>query len=161
MKAIYYICHLFKSSFSNRARVMLTSIGVFLSVFLFSTGMFITDSYYAAFFKILNDMDERSLIISTQYDETTLKKKLSFSSSLNLSKNMLLFQPIIVSKTRLSDGSIFNLCINLIGISGNSDVIPTKINDNEIIAIQPTLLKGRLINENDLYNKKNVLVINE
>ena len=81
-KMSYYLKHLLLMSNVNKVRVALTSIGIFVAVFLFATGNIITESYYNSRFTAIDDMKSTSVVVSdNKYKETISKFARGFSTS--------------------------------------------------------------------------------
>ena len=78
IKWLFYFKHLIQMSTINKIRLTLTSIGIFIAVFLFSVGTIITNSYYTGSLKVISQMEKNTAIITSNLDTQKLKEELSF-----------------------------------------------------------------------------------
>lgn len=62
----------------NKVRLILTSIGIFVAVFLFSSGKIITDSYYSESMRKVSQMSENTVIVNPMGNKE-LKQELAVS----------------------------------------------------------------------------------
>ena len=66
----------------NKVRLVLTSIGIFVAVFLFCSGKIITDSYYSESMRKVSQMSENTVIVNPMGNKE-LKQELAVSDKIN------------------------------------------------------------------------------
>lgn len=160
MKFMFYISHLLKMAFLNKVRLVLTSIGLFLAVFLYSLCLILTDSYYSANFQENNSMKDNVVMTSSFVSQDEVGKMLETPpNSLCTNVDRIIDDKTIYS-SMLEDGRYVNISAYINGVS-NLNLLPVKMKNGEFYATNSILCKGRMIDSTDLSNSSKVVVINE
>lgn len=160
MNVLYYAKHLLSTATINKTRFILTSLGVFLAVFLFSTGMIISDSYYSERMRIVEEMDSSTAIISSNFDAITTTEKLNFSADASVIEVVETYQPLSIFSVTVDESRYFTLTANVFGVSGCDMIVPVET-EMGTLPISTTLIKGRTISREDISEGRYVAVINE
>ena len=160
-KFSFYFKHLLLMSTVNRIRLILTSIGIFVAVFLFSVGVIITNSFYSGNLKIIDEMSNNTAVISSNLETDVAKEKLADFTTIRPVEDMLLNEKISILSTSVSDRSYLTVMAKIHGITNSSKTLPVISDDGLFLPTNATLLKGRYITSQDLTSKSNVVIIDE
>lgn len=158
VKFFFYLNHLIKMATVNKVRLVLTSIGIFIAVFLFSAGKIITDSYYNECLKKINQMSENTVIVNAMGNEE-LKAELAVSDNINCIDVSTLAEKQSILSTSIGGDQYMTVMAYVHGISDLNIVMPIVTDDDRFISVQSKLIKGRLISSNDIQSKNAVVVI--
>lgn len=161
IKWLFYIEHVFKMSTINKVRLVLTSIGIFIAVFLFSAGIIITTSYYAGNLKVIDEMSENTAIVTTNLSSPKLKSELSFANDTTCINISTLAEQKSILSARISDDQYLTVMSHIHGVSNINHIMPIITNDGQLIPVEAKLLKGRLITQADINFNKKVALIDE
>lgn len=161
-KIFFYIKHLMLMASTSKIRVALTSLGIFVAVFLLATGSIISDSYYNSQFDTVADMDDCSIIVASgKYDDAILQhvqKNLGGNASTFV--NVIGKKSIFTSK-RGSGDRYLTVMANVYGISDVMDVLPVSDDNGNILSFGAKPVEGRLLTWQDIFEKKPVAVIDK
>ena len=158
MQFFYYLNHLIKMATVNKVRFVLTSIGIFVAVFLFSAGKIITDSYYNESLKKINQMSEKTLIINPMGNEE-LKAELTASDKINCTEVSTLAETKSILSSPIENDRFLTVMAYVHGVSDLNSVMPLVTDDGVFISVPTDLIKGRLISGSDIQSKNPVVVI--
>ena len=75
-KITFYIKHLVMMSTVNKMRLILTAIGIFVAIFIYSVGIIVSDSYYNEKFAEIDAMDENAVVVDDSLSLIDLKRLL-------------------------------------------------------------------------------------
>lgn len=160
-KWIFYFRHLFLMSTINKVRLSLTSIGIFVAVFLFSAGLIITNSFYNGKFKIIDEMEDNTVVIKSYQDSAAVKSDISKFTSVPPIDDMLLFEKKPIFSTLIGENQYLTVMTNVHGVSSIHSLAPIVTDSGDLLPVSTTLVKGRLISQSDVQSKANVVVIDE
>lgn len=161
IKWIFFIKHIARMSTINKVRFILSSLGIFVAVFLFSVGLIITTSYYNENMKMIEDMVDNVAILSSDLDNYKLKSELSFGKNTIFSSVDTLNEKKSILSTQLSDEQYLTIMSYVHGVSDMNQIMPIMTNDDTLIPVGVNLLKGRLISKSDISTKEKVVIIDE
>lgn len=161
-KSLIYIKHLMLMSRTNKVRIVLTSIGIFVAVAIFAIGLIITNSYYNKRLLVIEEIKENT--IAVQYDEksgTQVAELVNAVGTVPMYDTMLSDTKTILS-TSVADQRYLNVLATLHGVNQLYTAAPFVSSENNIyIAGQTTLIEGRLLTNADNQEKNCVAVIDE
>ena len=156
-KFFFYIKHLFKMCFYNKFRFLLSVIGLFVGLFVFTTGNILIDSYYNENRKNAAQMDEH--IVALRYEsEDRIDKQTIINSAFEA---IFATEKTTIFAKKYQDDLICSLSASIVGVSNIDDVIPIQSTNGDFLITKSSLLKGRFINGNDIALSNNVIVIDE
>lgn len=160
-KMSYYLKHLLLMSNVNKVRVALTSIGIFVAVFLFATGNIITESYYNSRFTAIDDMKSTSVVVSdNKYKETISKFARGFSTS-KIIEDSVLAEPKPIYSVPVSDDQHITLVAKIHGISETDNTLPVTTDTGDTIPVEFELVDGRYFVSQDIFENRAVAVVDE
>jgi putative ABC transport system permease protein len=147
---------------ASKARLVLTSLGLFVAVFLFSAGNILINSYYAGQLEIINQMEADICIVTSAEDPVTLRETLaSFGGECPLEVRGGAVETSILS-ARIDDKRYLTVLATLQGVSGGTEaVVPVLTEDRRTLPVSYLLVKGRFITDSDIRGAASVVVIDE
>jgi len=160
-KLLFYFKHLVLMSTTNKIRLALTSIGIFIAVFLFSTGTVLTNSYYAGLMKTITEMKDNTVVIESSKDPADVKSEISKVSSAISVDSLSLYQKKTIFSTSIGSGQYLNVFADIHGISSLNSLMPVMTDDKQMLPVNSQLVRGRLISQTDIQSNANVVVIDE
>ena len=149
--------------FYNRVRFFLSIIGLFIGLFIFTLGNILIDSYYHESIKSGMQMNENVVVLDYGLNEILDKNTIYSSNRIaatDITEIITSSEKSLVYAKKYED-EILTLTAKLVGVSSMNDTIPIPYNDDEILIGDVELVKGRLINANDIALKSEVVVIDE
>lgn len=161
-KSLIYIKHLMLMSRTNKVRIVLTSIGIFVAVAIFAIGLIITNSYYNKRLRVIEEIKENT--IAVQYDE---KSGAQVAELVNAVGTVPMYDTILsdtktILSTSVADQRYLNVLATLHGVNQLYTAAPfVSLENNIYIAGQTTLIEGRLLTNADNQEKNCVAVIDE
>lgn len=158
VKFFFYFHHLIKMATVNKVRLILTSIGIFVAVFLFCSGKIITDSYYSESMRKVSQMSENTVIVNPMGNKE-LKQELAVSDKINCIDVSTLSEKQSIFSVSIGDNRYLTVMAYVHGISELNSVMPIVTDDGCFISVESNLIKGRLISNNDIQTKNAVVVI--
>lgn len=158
VKFFFYFHHLIKMATVNKVRLILTSIGIFVAVFLFSSGKIITDSYYSESMRKVSQMSENTVIVNPMGNKE-LKQELAVSDKINCIDVSTLSEKQSIFSVSIGDNRYLTVMAYVHGVSELNSVMPIVTDDGCLISVESNLIKGRLISNNDIQTKNAVVVI--
>lgn len=161
IKLLMYFRHVVLMSTVNKVRLVLTAIGIFIAVFLFSVGLIITDSYYTGNIKVISDMQEHTLVITSNKSPEDVKNDLSEISSLVPIEFSVLSERQSILSSPIGNDQYINVMAIVQGVSNNTSLGSVISEDGLFLPSESKLVKGRLISDYDNQSKANVVVIDE
>ncbi len=161
VNCFFYFSHLFKMSTINKIRMILTSIGIFVAVFLFSTSNIIIISYYNESFNSINQFKDNTAIINTTISTEELNNNLSFAQNYKRTDVSTLAQNKSMLSVNVSGEQYLNIVAISHGVSSINNMCPIVIDNGLLIPVQSKLIKGRSISLKDIQLENKVVVIDE
>ena len=160
-KTIFYFGHLLKMSTVNKVRIVLTSVGIFVAVFLFSAGIIISTSYYNGNKRIIDEMNGNVVAVSSMLDPAEVKEDFSRITSIVPIEDALLSEKKSIYSVQINPESFLTVFSKIHGITGINGVCSV-IDDNGLfLPIDTTLIEGRYISSIDLAEAAEVVIIDE
>jgi len=160
-KFFFYLRHMVFMSFSNKVRLLLTALGIFIAVFLFSLGVIISDSYYAGILKDIEEMSDNTVIFSSYDNSGALKKEIAEYSNKVPIDVICLEQKKSIYSVKISPKQYLNVMAKVTGISNMEKNVFKGADNEKIIPVEYKLVKGREISSKDVNLKAPVAVIDE
>jgi len=161
IKWIFYIKHMMLMSTINKVRLVLTSIGIFAAVALFSFGTIIMNSYYAGSLRIAEDMSENTIVITSNKNSDVVKDEISkFTSTKPIDATVVSERQSILS-TSIGNDRYITVMATVQGVSGINNVVSVITDEGTLLPIKTVLLKGRMISQTDIQANAKVVVIDE
>lgn len=157
----FYAKHLFEMCFYNKFRFFLSVIGLFVGLFVFTTGNILIDSYYKENIKDAQQMDVSTVALRYESLDRIDKDSICKNYSGQVTEAIFNNTKTTIYAKRYQNGSLCSLSAKIAGISNMNDTIPIMSANGELLTAKSSLLKGRLINANDLAINNNVVVIDE
>lgn len=157
----YYLEHLLLMTNSNKVRVALTSIGIFIAVFLFSSGNIIANSYYNSRFVAIDDMIDTSMVVSNNSCERAITEYAEKSLMGVAIRDASIVEYKSIYSALISADQYINVMAKLHGVSATDRMLPVTGDDGSLIPVKIDLLEGRLFVSQDLVDKSRVVVIDE
>lgn len=161
IKWLFYFKHLIQMSTINKIRLTLTSIGIFIAVFLFSVGTIITNSYYTGSLKVISQMEKNTAIITSNLDTQKLKEELSFVKNFTCIDISTLAEKKTILSTKIDESQYLTVMSYVHGISSINHIMPVLTEDGAFIPVKASLLKGRAISQTDIQAAEKVAIIDE
>lgn len=159
-KITFYIKHLVMMSTVNKMRLILTAIGIFVAIFIYSVGIIVSDSYYNEKFAEIDAMDENAVVVDDSLSLIDLKRLLELVDD-DCMIDEVTNGTVSIASNLYSGSSYLNITATFHGISNQKKFSPVFSSSNIYIPCETKLLKGRLITEADNKNEARVVVINE
>lgn len=161
IKWLFYFKHLIQMSTINKIRLTLTSIGIFIAVFLFSVGTIITNSYYTGSLKVISQMEKNTAIITSNLDTQKLKEELSFVKNFTCIDISTLADQKSILSTKIDESQYLTIMSYVHGVSSINHIMPVLTEDGAFIPVKASLLKGRAISQTDIQAAEKVAIIDE
>lgn len=143
----------------NKIRLILTSIGIFVAVFLFSSGLIIINSYYSGCLRIVEDMASNTTVISSSKTSEEVKKEIANITSFSSSDFLVISEKEAILSTKFNNNQYLTVMATVQGVSDINKTVSVIADDGDYIPVKTNLLKGRLISQADIQAQKNVVVI--
>lgn len=160
-KVFIYLKHIVNMSFNNKPRVILSLIGLTVGLLIFTLGNILIDSYYNDNLRWAMQMTTETIVLELHTDnQDKLAELIRINREHLLTSESYSFPSTIFIATR-EDGSLCSLAATVIGVSELNKTVPIQHDVNPSIGIGFDLLKGRLINANDVAMERNVVVIDQ
>lgn len=163
-RAMHFLKHIVKMTFSNIPRLLLSISGLFIGLFILTIGLMLMNSYYTACMNKAEMFADNSLIIEIDGEEKNIDK---FAGKLNggeLSQRYISDQQRTVYIQKYTNGYYLILNTRIIGTTdmsnGNGGVLG-KYDDNTYIPYNVNLIAGRFLNASDVANANRVTVIDK
>ena len=160
-KFIFYIKHITRMCFYNKFRFFLAVIGLFVGLFVFTSGNILMDSYYNESIKNASQMEENVVALKYEATEEINKNDIYGKQSTPTLESVFSSEKPLIYVKKYTNDTMCALTANIIGVSEISSVIPIQYTDEEYILAKPTLVKGRMINSSDIAQTNNVAIIDE
>lgn len=160
-KLCFYTGHLIKMSTVNKVRIALTSIGIFVAVFLFSSGIIISASYYSGTKRVIEEMDEHAVVVSSAKDPAAVRDELSCITSVVPAEDGLLSDKKPILSTKISSDSYLTVLARVHGVTGTNGIRSVVDDNGQVLPIDMELVEGRFISPKDSTEIAEVAVIDE
>jgi putative ABC transport system permease protein len=160
-KWFFYVRHLFLMSTINKVRLLLTSVGIFVAVFLFSSGMIITNSYYNGSLETINEMQEHTLVLTSSDEPEVVKNNIFNFSTVPSADVLLLTERKSILSTGISEDQYLTVMAHIQGVTSLRSFVPVVNEDGLLLPCDIKLVRGRLISQSDLQEQNSVVVIDE
>lgn len=137
------------------------SLGIFISVFLFSSGNIIANSYYNGKLKEIDEMSDNVVILSSYEEPSVVKEsmsKLTHGHPINLST---MIERKAILSTKVDTNKYVSFFAYIHGISNMNSMMPIITTENLMLPVETQLIKGRTIQQADITNEEFVVVIDE
>lgn len=160
--SLLYIRHILKMSTSNLPRFILSIVGLAAGLFIFASGNIFIDSYFANSLKDIEQMEDQSILVSTQTEDERCIQELK-----DLQSKEPLRMALRESDTRLcikeyTNEKKLSLSARVCGISVTSDnVLPVYYQDSTYIGKKANLIRGRMFHSSDLAANSKIIIIDE
>lgn len=159
-KIKFYIKHLVIMSTVNKMRLILTIIGIFVAIFIYSVGIIVSDSYYNEKFAEIDVMDENVVVVNNSMSLIDIKRLLDLVGD-NCMIDEVTNGTISIASNQYSDLSYLNIAAIFHGVSNQNMFSPIFSSSNIYVPCRAKLLNGRMITEADNKNEAKVAVICE
>lgn len=160
-KSLFYINHMMLMSTVSKVRLVLTSIGIFVSVFLYSLGLIITSSYYEGSLKFVDDMADNTAIVTSSKSSFAVKKEISKATGVYPTEVAVLPETKSILSTKIEDNQYLNVMATIQGTSGTDKCVSVILDNGTFIPVESVLIKGRNISQSDIQSNAKVVVIDE
>lgn len=159
-KIAFYFKHLMLMSSVNKIRLILTSAGIFVAVFLFSAGIIVSESYYNERLKIVGETAEYTAVISSPENNNDIKESLSEIVSQTPVKDIVTSDNVPVLSVPVHGSTYLTVMARFHGITRTNMILPI-ICDEGYLPEKAQLVEGRFISSNDLAENSPVVIIDE
>lgn len=158
-KIVMYIKQVFLLAIGNKLRFVLTFIGMFVGLLIFTLGNLILESYYYGRLKEIREFPELAAFALMETEEQNMSEKLKYEemypSSVRISGS-----PYVIYENYDRDNNGKIVYANVTGVSDNSNV--TLIDtDKGVKATSVNIIEGRNISLGEIKNNDMVCVIDE
>ena len=160
-KFSYYFAHMLVMSTVNKVRLVLASVGIFVAVFLFSVGVIIANSYYNGKLRIIDDMSNNSVIISSNMPARRIKEVASKYTSIIPIEDLVLSQEKPILSAEVSKNQYLNVMARVHGVSGSEELLPIINEDGLFLPIKPMLIEGRYFGKEELSMNAPAAIVDE
>ena len=160
-KLSFYLWHLMKMSTVNKVRIVLTSIGIFVAVFLFSAGNIISNSYYNGSKQIAEEMNEYAVALYSTYDPQRAKEELSHLTTVVPVEDELSNQKISILDTKIDTNAYLTVLASFHGVTGTNGLCAVFDEDGNFLPLDLELVAGRFFSTADLSAAAEVVVLDE
>ncbi len=160
---IGYFKHVGQMAVNNPLRFLLSALGFFLAILIFSVGNIVINSYYNSKFESVNEIDTASIMVKTSYDNDELNERLREIEN-GIYVNDIGEKETLFVGERIDNNDSVRMVLtgSVLGVSKNvNGVLPIKYSDNEYIQSKTKLVKGRYIDVQDVSQESRVVVIDE
>jgi|GEM_PF-4330055 len=162
LKLKLYFKHYFELAFVNKPRLLLTFVGIFVAVLLFTCSYIVFDSYYLYYFNDAQNLPDRTVLIHGEFSAEDFMKRLPEDSAFDklsvFNGNTSISQQVAYLKIDNEVSNIFGRCY---GIYANSDVVPIANDEHQSIPTNLELVSGRNIDDDDIAKKNRVVLISD
>ena len=118
-KIKFYIKHLVIMSTVNKMRLILTIIGIFVAIFIYSVGIIVSDSYYNEKFAEIDVMDENVVVVNNSMSLIDIKRLLDLVGD-NCMIDEVTNGTISIASNQYSDLSYLNIAAIFHGVSNQN-----------------------------------------
>lgn len=160
-KVFIYLKHVVNMSFNNKPRVVLSLVGLTVGLFIFTLGNILIDSYYNDNLRWAWQMANETLVLEVQTDNQDNLTELTRLNREHLLSSVSLSSPSTIFIAAGEDGSLCSLSAAVMGVSELDKIVPVHHDIHHSIGIGIDLLRGRLIDANDVALQRNVVVIDQ
>lgn len=147
--------------FYNKFRFFLSVIGLFVGLFVFTTGNILIDSYYNENKKDSAQMDEHSVALKYESEDRIDKQTINKNNNNSAVEAIFATEKTTIFAKKYQNDLICSLSATITGVSNIDNVIPIRSTNGNFLIAKSSLLKGRFINKNDIAINNNVVVIDE
>ena len=158
-KCFFYFRHIALMSRVNRIRLVLTSLGIFISVFIYACGLILAESYYHTKFMAVDEMCQNAFVMENIKGLSAVEDAL-YEIDGELLIDRVTIREINLLDTTYSAGNKLFLNAYIHGVTQMGAITPFIV-EGKCYASETKLIKGREINENDVKDRRKVIVINE
>ncbi len=158
-KLCFYLHHIVLMSKTNTIRLVLTSLGIFVSVFIYACGLILAESYYHTKFAVSDEMSSNALVMENAGVPDRVLEVL-YGTDCDILVDRVTLTEINLLDTTYSKGNKLFLNAYIHGVSQIGPIRPFMVQEKCYVC-ETGLIKGRLINERDIINRGRVIVINE
>ena len=160
-KFLYLLRHIFQMTVKSNARLFLSLLGLFIGLYIFSLSNIMLDSYYKGLFEQVEEMDKLAIVAELSNEKEELLKDIRIvQDNVSIEAAASSAKPLIYYE-KISDSAYHSITSTLVGVSFIQDVIPVIYENKYQVAAGVSLIKGRLLSENDHAFKNNVVVIDQ
>lgn len=160
-KYTFYFKHLLLMSGVNKIRLFLTSVGIFVAVFLFAVGVIISNSYYNEKLNTVDEMADKTVIISSPDPLSNIKEDMAQISSAIPSEDFVLNKNVSILSTPVSDNTYVTVMARFHGVTKANSLLPVISDDGNFLPENVTLIEGRFFVTQDLAERSPVVMIDE
>ncbi|WP_176483804.1 ABC transporter permease [Bacillus sp. FJAT-45066] len=158
-KFLFLLRHIFQMSVKSNSRLFLSLLGLIIGLYIFSLSNIMLDSYYKGMFDQVEEMNETAIVAELSNENEELLKDIRVvQDNVSMEATASSSRPLIYYE-KISDSAYHSITSTFVGVSSVQDVIPVFYENKYQIAADVTLLKGRLLSENDHALKNNVAII--
>ncbi len=158
-KVFFYVRHLLELCLDNKLRFFLSVIGLLVGLFVFTTGNILLDSYYNETMKDARQISPGTVALRYEYPERLDEAQIYAKGDAPVTRVIFSEQKSMIYAKRSQNGTLCALSATVAGVSGMEQDIPILSTGGEMLTGACTLLKGRLINGNDVAMRSRVVVI--
>ncbi len=159
-KSIIYFKHIFSMCFKNKFRFFLSVLGLFVGLFIFTTGNILIDTYYNEQLKDSSQMEEEIIALNYYSDESIKATDIYKETIPTISTVSNSYRNVIFDE-EYTNGSHCSVSAEILGVSSIYNILPINDTLGEKLFVTPKLIKGRLLTEMDNIDNNNVIVIDE
>ena len=147
--------------FYNKFRFFLSVIGLFVGLFVFTTGNILIDSYYNENKKNAAQMDKNIVALSYESEDRIDKQTIYKNNSNFVGEAIFATEKTTIFAEKYQNDLICSLSTSIVGVSNIDNLIPIQSTKGGFLIAKSGLLRGRFINGNDIATSNNVIVIDE
>lgn len=160
-KTVFYYKHVFNMATNNKIRLVLSILGLLVGLFIFSLGNIILDSYYTSKLAAIEDMDKASVVLLKTTKDKQTNDELRKISNEAPTEVIASGSKSLIFYNNYNESNYYSLSASVVGVSKMEKIVPAFYNDSFKIAANYKLLKGRVINANDVALESKVVVIDK
>lgn len=158
-----YFCHVIKMIFSNIPRLILSVCGLFVGMFILTIGLLLMNSYYDECMGKASQFADNVIELQLEGDEDIIADFVEkFNYDNNITRKMISPDSRTIYVKKYTNGEYCYLETKIAGTSGMADnTILAEFSNTMYIPYETEVMYGRLINDKDLADAKNVIVIDD
>lgn len=158
-KWLFYLDSVRALASANPVRMALTSVGIFVSVFLFAAGYILITSYYSGIMRSAQQRAPRSIVASSLYYDSDARLDIQRETGMELTQMMDLPSGRCLLSVPIGNDNWFNLTARVHGMSSADGLLPITDDAGRIIPVEPELTAGRFFTQTEAASGAPVIVI--
>lgn len=160
-KMCFYMQNILHMITVNKIRMALTSIGILAAVFLYASGMILSESYYNSNLRVLDEMADHSVVL--MFDRSAMSlidKELEHYSDYRMTRDLVAEATVtgVLSSLTLEGDTTVLLTGRYHGMDGTG-ITPSFDEKSRYIPIEEELVEGRFFTMQEIERRAPVVVI--